>query len=154
MLKEGAFPKITPKSIFALSAGYAHPSDELKFVNAMVALLSDGNYDMIISAPNREVEARSLRQLGTELRAVWSDISIAMRRFKGQSLYMLVLDEVLGLKLSNLSRLLILKPGIYDDHQVIVGMSIDLWFKGMEIKEEGEKGKSPKKRKLTGKLKL
>ena len=39
-LKEGAFPKITPKAVFALSPGYAHLPDGLKFVFAMVALLS------------------------------------------------------------------------------------------------------------------
>ena len=31
-LKEGAFPKITPKAGFALSPGYAHLPDGLKFV--------------------------------------------------------------------------------------------------------------------------
>ena len=44
-----------------------------------------------------------------------------------------------GLEQSNFSRQLKLKPGINDNHQVIVGMSNDLWFTGMEIKEEGEK---------------
>ena len=32
-----------------------------------------------------------------------------------------------------------MKPGIDDDHRVKVGMSNDLWFGGMEIKDEGEK---------------
>ena len=31
-LKEGAFPKITPKNVFALSPGYAHLPDGLKFL--------------------------------------------------------------------------------------------------------------------------
>ena len=35
-LKEGAFPKITPGAVFALSPGYAHLPDGLKFVYAMV----------------------------------------------------------------------------------------------------------------------
>ena len=77
-LKEGAFTKITPKAAFLLSPGYAHLPDGLKFVYAMVALLSKGNYDMIIPDPNREVEARNLRPLTAELSAVWSDISNAM----------------------------------------------------------------------------
>ena len=38
-LKEGAFPKITPRAVFALSPGYAHIPDGLKFVYAMVVLL-------------------------------------------------------------------------------------------------------------------
>ena len=38
-LKGGAFPKITPRAVFALSPGYAHLLDGLKFVDAMVANL-------------------------------------------------------------------------------------------------------------------
>ena len=143
-LKEGAFPKFTPKAVFALSTGYAHLPDGLKFVYAMVALLSEGKYDLIISAPNRELEAENLRPLRAELPAVWSDISNAMRGFKDHSLHMLVLDEILGLELSNIGRQLKLKPTVGDDHRVIVAMSNDLWFRGMEVKEEGERRKSSK----------
>ena len=42
-LKEGAFNKITPGAVFALSPGYAHIPDGLKFVYAIVALLSERN---------------------------------------------------------------------------------------------------------------
>ena len=70
----------------------------------MIALLSQGKYDVIIPAPNRELEARNLRPLRSELPEVWSDISNAMRGVKDHSLHMLVLDEVLGLELSNFSR--------------------------------------------------
>ena len=111
---------------------------------AIVALLSEGKYDVIISAPNREIEMENLRPLRTELPAVWSDISIAMGGFKDHSLHMLVLDGVLGLELSNFSRQLKLKPGIDDDHRVIVAMSNDLWFRGMYIKEEGERRNNSK----------
>ena len=137
-LKEGAFPKITPKAVFA-SPVYAHLPDALNFVYARVALLSEGKDDVIISAPNREIEVENLRPLMVEFPAVWSDISNAMRGFKGHSLHMLVVDEVLGLELSNFSRQLKLKPGINDDRRVIVAMPNDLWFRGMEIKEEGER---------------
>ena len=41
-LKEGALTKITPRAVFALSPGYAHLPDGLKFVYAMLALLSEG----------------------------------------------------------------------------------------------------------------
>ena len=119
-LKEGAFTKITPKAV------YAHLPDGLKFVYAMVALLSEGKYDVIISAPNRGTEMENLTPLRTELPAVWSDISNAIRGFKNHSLHMLVLDEVLGLELSNFSRQFKLKPGNDDDHRVIVAMSNDL----------------------------
>ena len=49
-VKEGAFPKITPKAVFALSPGYLHLPDGLKFVYAMVAMLSERKHDVIISA--------------------------------------------------------------------------------------------------------
>ena len=125
--------------MFALSPGYTHLPDGLNFVYAIVALLSEGKYDVIISAPNREIEMENLRPLRAELPAVWSDISNAMTGFKDHSLHMLVLDEVLGLELSNFSRQIELKPGIDDDHRVIVAMSNDLWFRGMEVREEGER---------------
>ena len=128
-LKEGAFTKITPRAVFALSPGYAQLLDGLKFVYAMMALLSEGKYDVIILTPNRGIEMENLRPLRAELPAVWSDISKAMRGFKDHSQHMLVLDDVLGLELSNFSRQLKLKPGIDDDHRVIVAMSNDLWFR-------------------------
>ena len=86
----------------------------------------------------------NLRLLRAELPSVWSDISNAMRGFRNHSLHMLVLDEVLGLELSNFNRQLKLKPGVYDDHRVIVAMSNNLWFRGMEIKEEVERRKNSK----------
>ena len=57
---------------------------------------------------------------------------------------MLVLDEVLGLELSNFTRQLKLKPAIDYDHRVVVAMSNDLWFRGMEVKEEEERRKNSK----------
>ena len=65
-----------------------------------------------------------------------------MRGFKDHELHMLVLDEVLGLEMSNFSRQLKLKPGIGDDHRVIVAMSNDLWFRGMEATGEKERRKN------------
>ena len=59
-LKEGAFTKMTPNGVFVWHPGYAHLPDGLKFVYAMFALLSEGRYDVIISASNREVEAKNL----------------------------------------------------------------------------------------------
>ena len=65
-----------------------------------------------------------------------------MRGFKDQAIHMLVLDEMLGLELSNFSRQLKLKPGIGDDHRVLVAMPNGLWFRGMEKKEEGGRRKN------------
>ena len=136
VLKEGGFQKITPKPVFMLSPGFAHLPDGLKFVYAMIALISEKKYDVLIPSSNREVEARNPRPLRSELLAVWSDISNAMRGFKNQSLHMLVLDEVVGLELSNFSKQLKTKPGTDDDHQMIVGVCNDLWFTGMELDEK------------------
>ena len=61
---------------------------------------------------------------------------------------MLVLDEVLGLELSNFSRQLKLKPGIDDDHRVIVAMSRDLWIRGMEVKEGRERRENSKETRI------
>ena len=143
-LKEGAFTKITTRAVIALSPGYARLPDILKFVYAMVTLLSEGKYDVIISAPNREIEMKNLRPLRAELPVAWSDISNVMRGLENYSLHVLVLHEVLGLELSNFSRQLKLKPGIDDDHRVIVAMSSDLWFREMEVREEGERRKKSK----------
>ena len=143
-MKEGSFTKMTPRAVFALSPGYAHLHVGLKFVYAIVALLLEGKYDVIISAPNRMIEMENLRPLRAELPAVWSDISNALRGFKDHALHMLVLDELLGLELSNFSRQLKMKPGIDDDHRVIVVMSNDLWFRGMDIKEDGQRRNNSK----------
>ena len=140
--KEGSFTKVTPRVVFALSPGYAYLPDGIKFVYAIVTLLSEGKYDVIISAPNRMIEMENLRLLRAELPAVWSDISNAMRGFKDHALHMLVLDEVLGLELSNFSRQLKLKPGIDDDHRVIAAMSNDLWFRAMEVAGEDTRRKN------------
>ena len=104
-------------------------------------MLSEGKYDVIISAPNRMIEMENLRSPRAELPAVWSDISNALRGFKDHALHMLVLDEVLVLELSNFSRQLKLKPGIGDEHRVIVAMSNDLWFRGMKTAGERERRK-------------
>ena len=58
---------------------------------------------------------------------------------------MLVLDEVLGLELSNFSRQLKLKPAIDDDHRVVIAMSNDLWFRAMEVTGEKARRKNSKK---------
>ena len=41
-LKAGAFPKITPKSVFALSPGYEHLPDGLKFLYAKFVVALGG----------------------------------------------------------------------------------------------------------------
>ena len=58
--KQGSFTKVTPRIVFALSPGYACLPDGLKFVYAIVTWLSQGKYDVIISAPNRKIEMENL----------------------------------------------------------------------------------------------
>ena len=58
--KQGSFTKVTPRVVFTLSPGYACLPDGLKFVYAIVTLLSEGKYDVIISAPNRKIEMENL----------------------------------------------------------------------------------------------
>ena len=59
----------------------------------------------------------------------------------------LVLHEVLGLQLSIFSRQFKMKSGINDNHRVIVRMPKEMWFRGMENKEVGEKRQSAKETK-------
>ena len=49
-----------------------------------------------------------------------------------------------GLELSNFSRQLKLKPGIDDDHGVIIAISNYLWFRAMEVTGEKARRKSSK----------
>ena len=88
------------------------------------------------------IEMENLRPLRAELPAMWSDISNAMRGVKDHALYMLVLDEGLGMELSYFSRQLKLKPGIDDDHRVVIAMSNDLWFRAMELTSENTRRKN------------
>ena len=46
---------------------------------------------------------------------------------------MLVLDEVLVLELPNFSRQLKLRPGIDDDHRMVIAMFNDVRFRAMEV---------------------
>ena len=56
---------------------------------------------MIIPAPNRIVDPSNYYPLRSALPAVWADISNAIHGCKDCSTVRLVLDEVLGLELSN-----------------------------------------------------
>ena len=68
-----------------------------------------------------------------------------MKRLEDHSLHMLVLDKVWRLELSIFSSQIKMKPKIDDHHQVIVEMSNDLWFRGMEVEGE-EKPKRQRQR--------
>ena len=76
---------------------------------------------MIIPAPNRELDQRSLKSLRAKWPAMWSDISKAMQGLKAHSLHMIVLDEVLGFELSNFKRQVKMKPETNEGHKIFVG---------------------------------
>ena len=118
VLKEGGFQKITPMPVFVLSPVHANLLDGLKFLCAMIALLSEWKYDVVIPAPNREVEARNLR------------------RFVQNCLKCGQIYQTPRSNFFNFSRQLKMKPVFDNDHQVIVEISNDLWFRAMEVDEE------------------
>ena len=93
------------KIIFALSPGYAALPEPLQFEYTMVTTLAERQFSVIIPAPNRMVDPNNYYPSRSELPAIWSDISNAIQGFKYCSTTRLVLEEVLGLELSNFARL-------------------------------------------------
>ena len=55
-----------------------------------------------------------------------------------------MLDEVLGLELTNFARLLKLRPGVDDDHLLVQQVATDLWFRQMDH-AENEQGRTVRK---------
>ena len=96
------FTRSVVKIIFVLSPGYAALPEPLQFVYTMVTTLAEGRFNVIIPAPNRIVDPNyGYYPLRSALPAVWADISNAIQAFKDCSPVRLVLDEFLGLELSN-----------------------------------------------------
>ena len=69
-LKECSFTKITPRAVFALSPGYAHLPDGLKFVYVIVALLWEGKYD-VIQVTLETISTQKVKGEEGELIACW-----------------------------------------------------------------------------------
>ena len=90
---------------------------------------------MIIPAPNRTVDPNNYYTSRSELPTIWADISNAIQGFKDCSTTRLVLDEVLGLEMSNFTRLLKLRPEVDDDHLLAQQVADDLWFRQMDHAE-------------------
>ena len=137
------FTQNVVKVVFVLSPGYAALPESLQFVYTMVTTIAEGRFNVIIPAPNRVVDPNNYYPSGSELPAVWADISNAMQGLKDCSTTRLVLDEVLGLELSNFARLL-LRPGIDDDHLLVHQVADDLWFRQMDH-AENEQGRTVRK---------
>ena len=125
------FTKNVVKIIFLLSPGYATLPEPLQFVYTMVAALAEGRFSVITPGPNRIVTPNNYYPPRSELPGIWADISNAIQGFKDCSTTRLLLDEVLGLELSNSARLLKLRPGVDDDHLLVQQVANDLWFRQM-----------------------
>ena len=132
------------KVIFALSPGYAALPEPLQFVYTMVTTIAEGIFNVIIPAPNRVVDPDNYYPSRSELPAVWADISNAIQGLRDCSTTRLVLDEILGLELSNFARLLKLRPGVDDDHLLVQQVADDLWFRQMD-QAENEQGRMIRK---------
>ena len=138
------FTQNVVKVVFVLSPGYATLPEPLQFVYTMVITIAEGRFSVIIPAPNRTVDPNNYYSYRFELPAMWADISNAIQGFKDCSTTRLVLDEVLGLELSNFARLLKLRPGVDDDHLLVQQVANDLWFGQMDH-AENEQGRTVRK---------
>ena len=132
------------KVVFVLSPGYAALPEPLQSVYTMVTTIAEGRFNVIIPAPNRVLDPDNYYPFRSELPAVWADISNAIQGLRDCSTTRLVLDEVLGLELSNFARLLKLRPGVDDDHLLVQQVADDLWFRQMDH-AENEQGRIVRK---------
>ena len=80
--------------LFTSSPRYASMPPDLHFVYAVLALVSESiGMRVLIAAPNRELERKSLRLLRSKLDANRADISLALRGFYDFADILIVLDE-------------------------------------------------------------
>ena len=120
--------------VFTTTPGYASMPPALQFVYAMLILIAEGNAcQIVMAAPNRELEPVNLRLLKSELAAAWADLSHALRGFYETADILIVRDEILCLEVSNLARQLKFNPEIRDDHPVINHLRASLWFPSMDL---------------------
>ena len=138
------FTQNVVKVVFVLSPGYAALPEPLQFVYTMVTTISEGRFNVIIPAPNRVVDPDNYYPSRSELPAIWADISNAIQGLRDCSTTRLVLDEVLGLELSNFARLLKIRTGVDDDHLLVQQVADDLWFRQMDH-AENEQGRTVRK---------
>ena len=122
------------KVAFTTSPGYASMSTALQFVYAILILIAEGNaWRVLMATPNCGLEPTNLRLLRSELAAAWEDVSRTLRGFYELADILIVLDEVLLLEISNLTRQLKLNPEIRDNHPIISHLTASLWFRGMDL---------------------
>ena len=137
--QESVVSRFGPKTrvVFTTSPGYASMPPALQFVYAILILTAEGNaWRVLMATPNRELEPTNLRLLKSELAAAWADVSHALRGFHELADILMVLDEVLFLEISNLTRRLKFNPEIGDDHPAINHLhstTAILWFRSMDL---------------------
>ena len=120
--------------VFTTSPGYASMPPALQFVYAVLILIAEGNaWQILMAAPNRELEPTNLRLHKSELAAAWADVSHALKGFYEIADILIVLDEVLLLEISKISRQLKFSPAIVDDHPIISHLTASLWFRSMDL---------------------
>ena len=139
-----SFTQNLVKVVLVLSPGYATLPEPLQFVYTMVTTIAEGRFSVITPAPNRTVDPNNYYLYRSELLAIWADISNAIQGFKDCSTNRFVLDEVLGLELSNFARFLKLRPGVDDDLLLVQQVANDLWFRQM-YHAENEQGRMVRK---------
>ena len=135
-VQENVSSRFGPKTkvVFTTSPGYEGMPPALQFVYAILILIAEGNAKRILmAAPNRELESTNLRLRKSELAAAWAEVSHALRGFYEVADNFIVVDEVLLLEISNLSRRLKFSPTIGDDHPIISHLTASLWFRGMHV---------------------
>ena len=134
------FTRNVVKIIFVLSPGYAKLPEPFQFVYTMVTTLAEGRLNVIIPAPNRIVDPNNYYPLRSEFPAVWTDILNAIQGFNDCSTIRVVLDEVLGLELSNFARLLKLRlRGMDVDHVLVQQVANDIWFRQVDYARNAQR---------------
>ena len=107
---------------------------DVQFVYTMLTLIAEGNaWRILMAAHNRELEPINLRLLKSELAAACADVSHALRGLYDLADILIVLDEVLCLEVSNLTRQLKFNPEKRHNHPVISHLTASLWFRSMDL---------------------
>ena len=129
--------------LFASSPGYASMPLALQLVYAMLVLIVERNgWQMLMAAPNRELEPVNLRLSKSEVAAAWAIVSHTLRGFYELADILIILDEVLCLEVSNLAQQLKFNLEVRDDHPVITHLTASLWFRSMEPTITSSTGKT------------
>ena len=111
------FARNVMKIIFVLLPGYTSLPEPLQFVYTMLALFAEVRFEMVVPAPNRTFDPTTSNQISLTFdRTFQMDV---IKGFKEPSTTRMVLNEFLGLEVSNFARLLKLRPRMDEDHELM-----------------------------------